>query len=65
MFPKFQLEIRTGTAWIFSDSLVNTNSFSIQISKSKISQIKANTVEQMHKNYELLHNLSNFGQIRA
>ncbi len=65
VYPKFQLEIWTVTAWIFSDSLVNTISFSIQISKSIISQIKANAVEQMHKNYELWHKFSNFGRIRA
>ncbi len=64
-YPKFQLEIWTVTAWIFSDSLVNTISFPIQIWKSIISKIKANNVEQMHKNYKLWHNLSNFGRIRA
>ncbi len=51
VYPKFQLEIWTVTAWIFSDSLVNTISFPIQISKSIISQIKANAVEQIHENY--------------
>ncbi len=65
MLPKFQPEIWTVTAQIFSDSLVNTISFSIQISKSIISQIKVNNVEQMHENYKLWHSLSNFGQIRA
>jgi hypothetical protein len=65
VYPKFLLEIRTGTAWIFSDSLVNTISFSLQISKSIFSQIKANTVEQMHKNYKLWHNLSDFEKFLA
>jgi hypothetical protein len=63
--PKFQLEIWTVTAWIFSESTVTSISFPIQISKSIISQTKANTVEQMHENYELWHNLSNFGRIQA
>ncbi len=45
LYPKYQLEISTFSAWIFSDLLVNTISFSIQISKSIISKIKANTVE--------------------
>jgi hypothetical protein len=49
VYPKFQLEIWTVTAWIFRDSLVNTISFSIQIWKSIFSQIKTSTVEQMHE----------------
>ncbi len=63
--PKFQLEIWTVTAWIFSESTATSISFPIQISKSIFSQTKANTVEQMHENYGLWHNLSTFGQIRA
>jgi hypothetical protein len=51
--PKFQIEIRTGTAWIFSESTVTYISFPIQISKSIFSQTKANTLEQMHENYGL------------
>jgi hypothetical protein len=47
MFPKFQLENRSGTAWIFSESTATSINFPIQISKSIISQTKANTVEQM------------------
>ncbi len=43
--PKFQLEIRTGTALIFSESTATSISFAIQISKSIFSQTKANTVE--------------------
>jgi hypothetical protein len=45
VYPKFQLEISTGTARIFSESTVTSISFPIQISKSIISQIKTKTVE--------------------
>jgi hypothetical protein len=64
-YQKFQLEIRTGTAWIFSESTVTSINFPIQISKSIISLTKANTVEQMHENYKLWHNLSTFRRIQA
>jgi hypothetical protein len=45
IYSKFHLEIWTLTAWIFSESTITSISFPIQISKSKISQIRANTVE--------------------
>ncbi len=45
VFPKFQLEIWTGTAWIFSESTATSISFPIQISKSIFSQTKANTMK--------------------
>jgi hypothetical protein len=51
--PKISAQNLDFTGWIFSDSLVNTISISIQISKSIISKINTNTVEQMHENYGL------------
>jgi hypothetical protein len=63
--PKFQLEIRTVTAWIFSESTTTSICFPIQISKSIFLQTKANIMEQMHENCKLWHNLSTFGRIQA